>query len=441
MSTRVNRRSLMKSSAIGLATSLAGSHLSFAAAQELEPAELRFYFGANPEEGRARQDVIDAFQKKFPQITIKPQFSEGDPLVELQTQFAGGDAPDIIMGWTSYPGLAKRGLFMDLTPFLSEESTFLEQLTKDLSPLFLKMFQFEGKQMILPEQYTGVVIMYNKKLLDDAGVTDLPTSWDDASWTYDAFLDLAKTLTKKDGDRINQFGFTDSWWTPLTSLLFGINNGGAWFDNDYLYPTRCTASDPKLIEGVQFFADLANVHHVSPNAEQSQTQAGPDMFMASRAALTLTGHWMYRAFTSVEGLEFDIAPLPHGNDESVSHTNMDATGLGIGSQTKYPRQAWEFLKFCAGTEGQNLEASSGLFVPVRTSSREGEEFAGAHTAIEHESVWIDSPDYGVQQPVSDFWNEIQPVWVRAVERITSGSAQAADELPKMETEINVILKG
>src|SRR5690606_12115995 len=129
-----SRRDMLRLSAaagLGAATtrsafaSPASHGFSSTAAQDLEPAELTFYFGANPEEANTRQRIIDAFQEKFPQITIKPQVAEGDAVQELQIQFAGGAGPDILMGWElTYAGLAERNIFADLNEFIAEDPEY-----------------------------------------------------------------------------------------------------------------------------------------------------------------------------------------------------------------------------------------------------------------------------------------------------------------------------
>lgn len=407
-------------------------------AQELEEAELRFYFGANPQEAEARQTIIDAFMEKYPQVTISPEISDGDPIQELQIQFAGGAPPDIMMGWHSYAGLAARGIFADLNPFIQNDEEYADVVANDHMPEFLTMFQMDGNQYILPEQYTGVVIYYNKALFEEAGVEPPPADWDDTSWTFDAFLETAKALTKEEGGRVSQFGFVDAWWPPLTAFVLGTSNGGNWFDQ-YVLPTVSTVTDPKIVEGVQWYADLANVHHVMPTAEELAAQAGPDMFMGGRVAMALVGHWMYPAFSGVEGLEFDVGILPVGPGGTTAKTNLDSTGLGISSVTKYPEHAWEFVKFSTGPEGQRLIAESGLFVPVLRSIMNSDAYIEAHARIENEQVFLDGMQNAVHQPVSPHWTEIATVWARETDRVIRGEAQAEDVMPGLEQDINEIL--
>lgn len=449
MSTnRLNRRTLLKSTAAGLVTTAAASRtfaapVSFSrsrsANQDLEPAELRFYFGANPDEAKTRQTIIDAFQEKFPQITIKPQVAEGDAVQQLQIMFAGGEGPDIMMAWElNYAGLAERNIYADLNEFIEADEEYKKVVAEDHEPSLLEMFNYKDQQLVLPEQYAGVVLYYNKKMFDEAGIEPPPADWTDSSWTYDKFLEAAKALTISNGGRTTQFGFTDAWWPPLSAMVIGTGNGGNWFDQ-YVLPTKSTISDPKIVEALQWYADLAYVEGVAPTAEQSQTQAGADLFMAGRAAMALTGHWMYPAFSGVDGLDFEVGVLPVGPQGATPKSDLGSTGLSISSSTEFPEQAWEFVKFSTGPEGQALIAESGLFVPVLKSVAASDAYTNAHSQIENPQVYTEAMANSVSLPISPKWNEIMTTWDRDVTSVLQGKATAADALPKLEAEINKIL--
>lgn len=442
------RRDLLKASgglaaAVPLTTLAAprvGAATSTPAAQNIEPAELTFFFGANAQEAKTRQKIIDAFNKKFPQITIKPQVAKTDPVQEIQTQFAGGKGPDIMMSWElTYSGLADRNIFADLNDFVKQDAEFQKVVQTDSIPELLDMFKYKDKQYVLPEQYTGVVLFYNKKLFQEAGVKPPPTEWTDKSWTWDAFLAAAKKLTKTSNGRITQFGFADAWWWPLSATVIGTGNGGQWFDR-YVDPTKSTITDPKISAGVQWYADLSNAQKVAPTADQAVTQAGGDMFLGSRTAMCLVGHWFYPAFSSQQGLDFDVAPLPVGPSGTTPMTNMGGTGLSISSKTKYQKQAWEFVKFSCGPEGQKVIAESGLFVPVLKSVGQSPAFLNSHKAIQNAHVFTDALQHSIQLPISPAWNGISAIWAREEDKVNRGKEKAADAAKTLEPQIDALLK-
>jgi multiple sugar transport system substrate-binding protein len=431
----------MASGGLAAASLLPFSRSASAQTADLEPAELEFFFGANPAEAETRQKIIDAFTAKYPQITVKPQVAEGDAITDLQTRISGGAAPDVMMAWElSYSGLGERGIYADLNQFLQTDTEFAAVVETEFVPALLDMFKWNGAQYVLPEQYAGVVLYYNKKLFEEAGVAPPPASWEDTSWTWDKFLETAQALTKKDGDRVSQFGFVDAWWPPLSALVWATGNGGNWFDT-YVDPTASTINDPKIVEGVQFYADLANVHHVAPTVEEITAQAGPDMFMGGTAAMALVGHWFYPAFSGIEGLDFDIGVFPVGPNGTTPKSDLGSTGLAISASTEYPQQAWEFVKFSTGPEGQALIAESGLFVPVLRSVGQSDSFLGAHTKIQNTHVFIEAMDNSVPLPITPVWNEVAEIWARETDAVLRGEATAAEKYAALEPQITALLTG
>lgn len=448
-SQSLSRRSFLKrSSAIAgglVASSLFPafggiSHLAAQDAPELEPAELVFFLGANPQELATRKKIMDAFTALHPQITFKVEEAGPDPVQKLLTDVAGGTAPDVIMAWElTYPSLGGRGVYADLNQFIQADADYSSKVIPDIVPDLLAMFNWNNQQLVLPEQYAGVVLYYNKDLFDKEGIPYPPSDWTDKSWTYDKFLEVAKALTKKDASgQITQYGYADAWWPPLSADVWAYSNGGNWFDRS-IQPTKSTITDPKMTEGVQFYADLSNVHHVAPTVEEATTQAGPDMFMAGRAAMALTGHWFYPAFSGTDGLNFDVGVFPVGPSGTTAKTDLGSTGLSISATTKYPKQAWEFLKFAIGPDGQKLISESGLFVPVLQSVGKSDAFLKSHDKIKNTQVFIDAMNNSVPLPITPVWNEIADIWGREMDAVFRGTEKAADAHAALEPQINDLL--
>ena len=51
--------------------------------------------------------------------------------------------------------------------------------------------KWDGKQYLLPKDFSPLAVYYNKKLFDAAGV-----AYPKDGWTWDEFLDTAQKLTK-----------------------------------------------------------------------------------------------------------------------------------------------------------------------------------------------------------------------------------------------------
>jgi multiple sugar transport system substrate-binding protein len=367
---------------------------------------LTFFFAANPEEADARLRVVDAFQRRHPDIKVRMLLSGGNPLQHMSIYCAGGKCPDVLMAWDlTYAGLAARGVLMDLNTMLAQDKAFAADVKADGIRSLYDTFTFDGGQYALPEQWSGNFLYYNKKLFADAGVRPPPRRWDQP-WSFGEFLDAARGLTKRDrSGRVSQWGYVDSWVPFYAAGLFGMNNGVPWC-TPRMNPTHLSFDNEAFLEGIQFYADLARKHRVAPTSSDTQSMSTMDLFTSGRAAMALGGHWRYQTVDLAKGLDFDVTVLPTGPKGRAARSNIGTTGLAIAASSPRKQRAWEFVKFAAGPVGQAVTAESGLFVPVLRSAITSAGFAEAHTRIDNLHVLTGGPAHSEGMPITPEWSKI-----------------------------------
>ncbi len=367
---------------------------------------LTFFFAANPEEADARQRVVDAFQRRHPDIKVRMLLSGGNPLQHMSIYCAGGKCPDVLMAWDlTYAGLAARGVLLDLNTMLAQDKAFAVDVKADGIRSLYDTFTFDGGQYALPEQWSGNFLYYNKKLFAEAGVRPPPGRWDQP-WSFGEFLDAAKALTKRDrSGRVGQWGYVDSWVPFYAAGLFGMNNGVPWC-TPRMNPTHLNFDNEAFLEGIQFYADLAHKHRVAPTSSDTQSMSTMDLFTSGRAAMALGGHWRYQTVELATGLDFDVTVLPTGPKGRAARSNIGTTGLAIAASSPRKQQAWEFVKFAAGPVGQAVTAESGLFVPVLRSAITSAGFAEAHSRIDNLAVLTGGPVHSEGMPITPEWSKI-----------------------------------
>ena len=399
---------------------------------------LTFFFAANPEEADARLRVVDAFARRHPDIKVRTLLSGPDALQHMSIYCAGGKCPDVLMAWDlTYAGLADRGVLLDLNTLLGQDNAFAAELKADSIRSLYETFTFDGGQYALPEQWSGSYLYYNKKLFAEAGVRPPPGRWE-KPWSFGDFLDTAKALTKRDrSGRVSQWGYVDTWAASYSAGLFGVNNGVPW-STPRMNPTHLNFDNDVFIEGIQFYADLANTHKVAPTASETQSMSTMDLFSAGHAAMAQGGHWRYQTFERAKGLDFDITVLPTGPKGHAARSNIGTTGLAIAASSRRKQQAWEFVKFATGPVGQEVIAQSGLFVPVLRSAIESAGFAEAHRRIGNLAVLTGGPAHSEGMPVTPEWPKIVSLMdrnfgpvlrgARPATSLASGLSHAVDEV-------------
>jgi multiple sugar transport system substrate-binding protein len=431
-----NRRTLLRGAGALGAASLALSPTGCSSDDDA----LTFFFAANPEEADARLRVVDAFQRRHPDIKVRALLSGGNPLQHMSIYCAGGKCPDVLMAWDlTYAGLAARGVLLDLKTMLAHDKAFAAELKANSIASLYETFTFDGGQYAFPEQWSGNFLYYNKKLFADAGVHPPPGRWEQP-WSFSEFLDTAKALTKRGrSGRVSQWGYVDSWVASYSAGLFGMNNGVPW-STPRMNPTHFNFDNEVFLEGVQFYADLANKHKVAPTSSETQSMSTMDLFSSGRAAMAQGGHWRYQTVDRAKGLDFDITVLPTGPKGRAGRSNIGTTGLAIAASSRRKQQAWEFVKFATGPIGQAVTAETGLFVPVLRPALESVGFAEAHSRLANLAVLTGGPAHSEGMPVTPEWIKIVALMDRNFGPVLRGARPATSLASGLSHQVDEILR-
>ncbi|OBI53987.1 ABC transporter [Mycobacterium kyorinense] len=430
------RRTLLRGAGVLAATSLTSWQSGCASDDDA----LTFFFAANPEEADARLRIVDAFQRRHPDIKVRTLLSGPDPMQQMSTFCAGGKCPDVLMAWEfSYAGLADRGVLLDLNTMLAHDRAFADELKADSIDVLYDTFTFNGGQYAFPEQWSGNFLFYNKQLFAAAGVPAPPTQWD-RPWSFAEFLAAASALTKRDrSGRVTQWGFVDTWVAAYSAGLFGMNNGVAWSD-PRMNPSHLNFGNEAFTEGVQFYADLANKHNVAPTASAQQSMSTMDLFTSGKAAMALGGHWRYQTFDRARGLDFDVTVLPTGPRARAARSNIGTTGLAIAADSRRKHPAWEFVKFAAGPVGQGLIGETGLFVPVLKPAINSTGFAQAHRRVGNLAVLTGGPAHSEGLPITPAWEKINALMDRNFGPVLRGTRPATSLAGALTQEVDEVLR-
>lgn len=387
-----------------------------------ETVTITWSYWGDPDELPPNEAVIRAFEAKYPHIKIKTQHAPwGSYFDRIQTQMAGGTAPDV-MFLNNIPSYAARGVLLPLDDLIKETGF-------DTKPYYeenLKIFSLDGKIYGFPRDNDTTVLYYNKDLFDEAGI-----AYPDSSWTWDEFLVACQALTKVDNrNRVTQYG------VALESnkyAMFVHQNGGQVFD-DPLEPTRFLMNEPLAVEALQFMADLINKYKVAPSfAQMLQMGNTTQMFQGGHVAMTMTNAARIPTFQQAN-FKWGVAPLPTGRTGLRANVAGGA-GYVISSNTKYPKEAFTFLQFLSGEEGQSIFASTGVAVPAYDTHKTRQAFIEALPEGFGE-LFIEETANGKLPPMFNGWVEISTTIVNpTLDLIYIGEATAEEALNKIAPQI------
>jgi multiple sugar transport system substrate-binding protein len=276
-----------------------------------------------------------------------------------------------------------------------------------------------------------MLLMYNKKMFDEAGVP-----YPVGDWTWDQFVDACtKLTTDTNGDgNPDTFGWllpADFGWTidvPLST------NKARFIEED---GSKCVIDSPEGIETIQWLADLRNVHHVVPTIGE---QGDVPLFETGRAGMTWGNPEAVQTIASRVGpprdnpnFLWDVALFPM---KAQNGNSTQGGSFAIGASTEHPEEAWTFVKFY--TSAPILEEMVGVpsrGIPGRMSVADS---LVNDTNPEHQQYFLDVMDYSISTFIPTY-QQATATLKKYLDQIFLGEMTAAEGCPQLAAEVNEIL--
>lgn len=378
----LSRRTLMAAGAgaAAAATSLTGCSqrgpdgpdMALAAEVPRHPVTLHWWSAriAGADGGDLRATLIKAFNRHYPQITVKPiqaPATTDTNRAALTTQVASGSpSPDVYMGDSAWPAqFAYNELALPLDRLVGKDywQRYPEAMVRTLT--------YRGTVYAFPLYMDQPYLFYRKDLLRKHGLP-VPGSWEE----------LARTaaVIQKAGDAEYGFVWQGSVYEGLTCNVAEMvaDAGGSILSPD---ATRVTFDSPAGERAVSYLRDLV-ARRVSPSSVATfAEQDALDAFTSGRSVFLR--NWTYAwgvsnnpASSSVAGrIGAALRPGFEGGPSGqgclggwCNYVNPHSTNLGA---------AVAFARFMADEEGQMLLAHDGGVLPPLTSALDSRAVRGS----------------------------------------------------------------
>jgi multiple sugar transport system substrate-binding protein len=399
------------------------------------PIKLAFVCDVINEGHTAVRDKWTAdFNAANPGIVVEHQTIPGpDYNTKIQTLFAAGTPPDMyryLQEITPIVTVDAKQIHLQLDDYIARDNYDLS----DFRPSAVELYRWNDKTYALPRDYGNQNLFYNVNLFEEAGVTPPPADWEDTSFTFEVFLDMLQRLTKKEGDRVSQWGFlVNRAQRPWASFVY--SNGGALVHKDESgVATDSAMADENTVQALQFMQDLMYKHEVAPRPDLESELGGVQLFSTGRVAVMLTNPSAVNQFRTIEAFKWDVGTIPLGKAERRG-TGGGGTGWATGAATQHPDEAWKFMTHITSEQAQLDEVSAGATTPSRVSVVMSEAFLNPDLPPAHAAAFAQAQEYVVRDPVHVSWPEItQRVYNPNMDLLWSGAEDAAAVGAKIKAE-------
>ena len=334
------------------------------------PVTLTYWSATNAQELEFANKVSVEWNAQHPEVQIKVEpVPSGQSSEEvILAAIASGTTPDIYAN--VFPGAMQDLLDAQGLVQLDAYPDFFEVLHERMMPELSNQYRSsDGHFYQVPWKSNPIMVLYNTRMLREAGVSSLPT-------TYSEFLSAAARVTRdRDGD-----GQIDQWMLNIDYLPI-------WYKRlfDFLPLYLAASNGQNLLEGRQVRFDNESsvatfrfLHECFARGYAPRQTFQRDVFLDGRVAAKFVGpnnigHLeRYRP----AGFEYDYGPIPRpdaATGQPVSYA--DPKSIVIFKTCQHPREAWEFIKFIISKQNdlQLMELSSQL--PIRAGLLEDQKFA------------------------------------------------------------------
>ncbi|SDJ56708.1 extracellular solute-binding protein [Nonomuraea jiangxiensis] len=296
------------------------------------------------------------FEAKNPNVTIKATVLENDAYkAKLTTITQSGQAPDVFASWGG--GVLKQQIDAGLVKDISAD---VADVLPNFTPAALSAYQLDGKTYGLPTDIGMVGFWYNKKLFQQAGITEPPATWS-------AFLDDVKKL-KAAGITPIALAGKEKWpghyyWAYLAMRIAGLPAlQQAGVDHDFTKPDFVAAGQQlKALADLQpFQKGFLGAAYSTPDGQAAAVSNG-------KAAMELMGQWAPSVQADAgKGLGEDLGFFPFPAVEGGKGAATDAFGggggLAVGADA--PPEAVAFVKFMTEMGNHSKAVEAGGVLPV-----------------------------------------------------------------------------
>jgi multiple sugar transport system substrate-binding protein len=373
---------------------------------------VRLLVFGEPEELRAYRDVARAYEESDDggPVQLIEASDRTDLLARLSTSLAAGNPPDLVLlNYRYYGQYAARGAFEAVTERLDGSDAFERE---DFYPQALDAFVWRGEQLCMPQNVSSLVVYYNRDLFRQEGLPE-----PEAGWTFPQMVSIAARLTldaagnpiaASDPDQGGGTGKAEIYGLGVEPTLIRIapfvwSNGGELVD-DEARPTRFTLDTPEATKALEDFLGMRARSRVTPPDVEVEAEDDESRFANGRLAMLLSSRRSTPTFRTIRDFEWDVAPLPvHREAAGILHS--DAYCIAAASDRK--DDAWRFVEFALGQEGQRITARTGRTVPSLIEISRSEAFLDPSKPPQRSQVFLDGIASIRKVPVISTWPEIE----------------------------------
>lgn len=305
--------------------------------------------------------------------------AQNDYISRVNTELMTGGGPDILaMDVLPYYKYAESGLLEDITPYMENDSEFNSD---DYFQNILDVAKYNGKQYMLPIDYSFDYAVYNKSNLSQAAQDQVKQQ---NTHTIQELVDIGKDDLASGTNNASK----------MFALLSGSGLGTSMTNETFLFPWLLNMNYNSFVDFAKKqasfndgrFAALLNTvqeytekNYIYPLDQQNKFmgfEAPSSMFRFLNDTMLYQSLYpdmpVYGSYSSSVGFPStneSVAGVLASEEKNVTFSYM-AQAYAINANSKNKQLAWEFLKLLASVEMQSSQTL--IARPINTKALENQ---------------------------------------------------------------------
>jgi multiple sugar transport system substrate-binding protein len=331
------------------------------------------------EDSEVLRDQIQRFNQRNKgaiEVALRLAPADTDQYFEkLRIEFQAGEAEaDIISGDVIWPAqFAAKGWISDLSDL------FTADLRASYLPATVDSNTYEGRIYGVPWFTDAGLLYYRQDLLEQAGFSDTPKTWDE----------MKEMVAKVRRDRGTRYGFvfqgSEYEGGVVNGLEFIWNSGGGVLAPHGI--DEVTVAAPEAVAGLKTARGMVT-GRVAPGAVPSYKEyESYTVFLNGDAVFMRNWPNVYAraadpSLSKVEQERIGVAPLPVAHPGSSAHSGLGGWNLMVNAASEKTEAAWAFIRYLSAPEQQKERALKGGYLPTRKDCYEDGEILSRVPVIE-----------------------------------------------------------
>ena len=278
---------------------------------------------------------------------------------QILVMLAGNNPPDVFSYWAGarVQFVVDSDALMELTDFWNEE-----KLGDIVSSGIQGSTQYNGGIYSIPQNFHFAGFFYNPKVMADAGVTEMPATWDE-------FLAACEKI-KAIGVAPIALG-TMNRWPAEFYMDFLVSYSAGHEYRAKLQSGEAAFDDPEVMKAMEYWNDLYQKGYFYPDANAYDWTDSADQVANGEAAMTLMGTWITGYWDSnglKAGEDYDLFPFPVIDPNVAVATFASTDSWAIPADAKNADCAKEFIAWALTPDMQLLWAMGQGALPASSQT-------------------------------------------------------------------------